>query len=58
MVFGIKFFCVLLPSNSDGSRVSSTVKTVNIYPDLTRIDIFRNSVNLKYGFSAQAEKII
>ena len=58
MVFGLKFFCVLLPSNSDGSGVSSTVKTVNIYPDLTLIDIFRSSINLKYGLSAQAEKII
>ena len=58
MVFCVEFFCVLLPCNSDGSNVNSTVKTGNIYPDLTLKNIFWNSINLKYGLSAQTEKII
>lgn len=51
MAFFIKFFLILLPSNSDGSGR-------NIFPDFTLKDIFRNSINLKYGLQAQTEKII
>jgi len=58
MVFCVEFFCVPLPCNSDGNRVSPTVKTGNVSPDLTLKDIFWNSINLKYGLSAQLEKII
>jgi hypothetical protein len=58
MFFCVNFFYILAPCNSGDGRISSTVKTGNISPDLTLKDIFRNSINLKHGLSAQTEKIV
>ena len=58
MVFCVEFFCIFLLRNADGIKASLPIKTDNIYPNLILKNIFWNSFNLKYGFSAQTEKII